>query len=364
MNRRRFLIGGGALALTGASATYFDYRKLTSMTEYNASAVETRRSLAERPDLSELIRYASLAASGHNTQPWKFRATDQQIEILPDFGRRTPVVDPDDHHLFVSLGCATENLTVAAQARGLYGDVHFDSKKDGVVRFTFKKGPVTQSTLFAAIPRRQSTRLEYDGRALSSADLKLLAKSALVDGVDLVLMTERSQIDRVRDLIVAGNTIQMNDPGFMKELKMWLRFNPQEALRTGDGLFSAASGSPIVPTWMGSHFIDWFFRAQTENDKYSRQLNSSSGLAIFISHQADHLHWVQAGRASQRFALQATALGLKHCFVNQPVEVEQMRPDLAALVGMPGRRPDLVMRFGYGPSLPFSARRPPGAILV
>ena len=41
-----------------------------------------------------------------------------------------------------------------------------------------------------------------------------------------------------------------------------------------------------------------------------------------------------------------------------------MRPDLAALVGMPGRRPDLVMRFGYGPSLPFSARRPPGAILV
>jgi hypothetical protein len=42
-------------------------------------------------------------------------------------------------------------------------------------------------------------------------------------------------------------------------------------------------------------------------------------------------------------------LGLKHAFVNQPVEVASLRPELAALVGMTGRRPDLVMRFGYGP---------------
>lgn len=65
------------------------------------------------------------------------------------------------------------------------------------------------------------------------------------------------------------------------------------------------------------------------------------------------------GRASQRFALQATALGLKHAYINQPVEVAALRPELAELVGLPGRRPDLVMRFGYGPALEFSARRPP-----
>ena len=70
------------------------------------------------------------------------------------------------------------------------------------------------------------------------------------------------------------------------------------------------------------------------------------------------------GRACQRFALQATALGLKHAFVNQPVEVTNLRPELAALVCMPGRRPDIVMRFGYGPTLPFSARRPVEAVLA
>jgi len=33
-------------------------------------------------------------------------------------------------------------------------------------------------------------------------------------------------------------------------------------------------------------------------------------------------------------------------FVSQSVEVAGLRPELAALMGLPGRRPDLVMRFG------------------
>ena len=74
--------------------------------------------------------------------------------------------------------------------------------------------------------------------------------------------------------------------------------------------------------------------------------------------------WIAVGRACQRFALQATALGLKHAFVNQPVEVAALRPDLAALIGAPGRRPDIVMRFGYGPTLPWSLRRPVDAVIV
>ncbi|MBS9402255.1 hypothetical protein KG088_01260 [Halomonas sp. TRM85114] len=51
-----------------------------------------------------LIRYATLTPSGHNTQCWRFRVEEGAISILPDLTRRTPVVDPDDHHLHVSLG--------------------------------------------------------------------------------------------------------------------------------------------------------------------------------------------------------------------------------------------------------------------
>mgnify|MGYP006387938153 CR=1 FL=1 len=103
--------------------------------------------------------------------------------------------------------------------------------------------------------------------------------------------------------------------------------------------------------------FDWVFKADAENEKYARNLRSSAGLAVFIYERDDIDHRVRAGRACQRFALQATALGLKHAFINQPAEVANLRPELANLVGMTGRRPDFVMRFGYGPTLPYSARR-------
>lgn len=104
--------------------------------------------------------------------------------------------------------------------------------------------------------------------------------------------------------------------------------------------------------------------AKSENDKYASQLRFSSGVAVFVGKQDDREHWALAGRACQRFALQATALGLKHAFINQPVEIAALRPDLAGLVGMRGRRPDIVMRFGYGPTLPYSVRRPVETVMI
>ena len=110
--------------------------------------------------------------------------------------------------------------------------------------------------------------------------------------------------------------------------------------------------------------FDLIASAKSENDKYVKQIDSSSGIAVFVSKIEDHEHWMMVGRACQRFSLQATALGLKTAFMNQPIEVEKFRPDLAALVGMPGRRPDIVMRFGYGPIMPYSPRRQLDAVLI
>jgi nitroreductase len=357
MNRRQLLVGGGAFALAGAGVTYFGLRQMGSMEEYNASVVATRAALSEHPEIKDFIRYATLAASGHNTQPWRFRIGAGRIDILPDFSRRTPVVDPDDHHIFVSLGCAAENLALAAAARGHRGEIGFDPANDGSVVVAFADGPRAVSALFGAISKRQSTRADYDGKPVSAADMLSLSSAAAIPGVDLILITDRRQIDRLRDLVVAGNSAQIADAAFLRELKTWLRFSPREAIQTGDGLFSASSGSPALPAWLGPRIFDWVFKAGAENDKYARQITSSAGIAVFVSQRDDRGHWVLAGRACQRFALQATALGLKCAFINQPVEVAKLRPELASLVGLPGRRPDLVMRFGYGPLLPYSARR-------
>jgi hypothetical protein len=273
-------------------------------------------------------------------------------------------VDPDDHHLFASLGCAAENLNLAAGAAGKGGEISFDPLGEGTVVYTYGSGVGINSDLFAAIPTRQSTRADYDGTPVSADNLRLLAQAAAVPGVDLVLITERAQIDLLRDMVLAGNSSQMADPAFIAELKTWMRFNPRAALANGDGLFSACSGNPVLPDWLGPPMLAMVFNAKAENAKYASQIASSVGIAVFVAASPDPEHWVLAGRACQRFALQATALGLKHAFLNQPVEQPDLRAGLAALVGMPGRRPDIVMRFGRGTALPFSARRPVEAVMV
>ena len=313
----------------------------------------------------ELVRYATLAPSSHNTQCWKFAlgGDGHAITILPDLSRRCPAVDPDDHHLFVSLGCAAENLVQAALAHGLKGEVSFDATRDAV-RVALAPVPAQATPLFNAIASRQCTRGDYDGKPLSSAELTLLERAGTSKDVHMLLITERTAMEGVLDQVVQANTAQMADPAFVKELKTWIRFNGTEAVRTGDGLFSATTGSPAIPTWLGELAFGWLLRAKSENDKYARQIRSSGGIAVFIGQAADKAHWVEVGRSYERFALQATALGIRNAFVNQPVEVRSLRPQFAAAIGLADQRPDLVVRFGRGPTMPSSLRRPVQAVMV
>jgi len=363
MNRRKVVMGGAALVLGGGAAVGYAVSRSGSPRQYADAMAHLRRPMASAAGDLELVRMATLAANGHNTQPWRFRIRPDGISIRPDFSRRTPVVDPDDHHVFASLGCAVANLSVAAGAQGRGGEVHVDPASEDVIRFTPGRAVGGPRDMAEAIIVRQSSRNAYDGRALSAEILNALERAAQMPGVDLALITDGAARARVRDLVVAGNSAQIADAAFRRELKAWLRFSPRQALARGDGLYTGASGNVVAPSWLGGTLFDLFFKAGTENEKYARQIDSSAGIAVFAGERADPAHWIQAGRACQAFALKATALGLSVAFINQPVEVAGLRPEMAALAGLPGRRPDIVMRFGYGPPLPYSPRRPVEAVL-
>ena len=98
---------------------------------YEQAVASTWGPLRAEGGLQELVRYATLAANSHNTQPWTFTiAANATFAIAPDFARRCPAVDPDDHHLFASLGCAVENLVHAAAATGLKADAGLRWRRD------------------------------------------------------------------------------------------------------------------------------------------------------------------------------------------------------------------------------------------
>jgi hypothetical protein len=218
--------------------------------------------------------------------------------------------------------------------------------------------------LFQAIAQRQCTRGDYDGKPLFVQELGLLERAGTSSRVRMLLLTERPAIQQVADIVVQANTLQMADAAFVKELKTWIRFNSAQAVNSRDGLFSATTANPAIPSWLGQLAFSQFFKPKAENDKVARQIRSSAGIAIFTGQLADHAHWVEVGRCYGRFALQATALGIRNAFVNQPVEVQSMRGPFATALGLGAQRPDLVVRFGRGPRMPSSLRRPVQAVMV
>jgi hypothetical protein len=356
IDRRRLLgaalgFGGGTMARASAAA---------GPQTYDEAARVARLPLQTTPRDRELVRFATLASNSHNTQPWTFTAAADRIIIGPDFSRRCPAVDPDDHHLFVSLGCAAENLVVAASAIGLRANSFVDG--DEIV-IDLETAPCARSTLVEAIAARQSTRTKFDGRPVGPDALRLLESACREPGVSALIMTDRARIANVVDYVLQGNSAQMRDKAFMDELVSWMRFSEADALATMDGLFSRSSGNPALPAWIARPLLRLFFTESGENKKYREQIESSAGIAVLVADTDDKAHRIAVGRACQRFGLQATTLGLKYAFINQPVEVVALRTQFASFLGIGERRPDIVVRFGAGPDLPKSLRRPPEQVM-
>ncbi|TKD32651.1 MAG: Tat pathway signal protein [Mesorhizobium sp.] len=357
ISRRSILIAGGAAAIAGGGALM-----LNRGPDYDAAtaALWSHRDPAE---FMGLVHYTTLAANSHNAQAWRFRRTTEGVAILPDMARALPVADSDHHHLYASLGCAAENLMLAAGAAGRSSAMEFAT--DGEARIEIALGQVgNRDGLFDAILERQCTRSDFSGRPVPRSDLSAMQVAARVAGCELLLIEDRAKIEQVLELILAANATQVSDPAFAEELGSWLRFNARAAIEMGDGLYSGCSGNPSLPTFLGRIMFGVFFKPDAENDRYARQVRSSSGLAVFVSERDDPAHWVRAGRSYQRFALQATALGIRHAHLNQPIEVPSVRRELQSLLGLGNRRPDLVLRFGYAQPMPRSLRRPVRSVIA
>jgi hypothetical protein len=119
-----------------------------------------------------------------------------------------------------------------------------------------------------------------------------------------------------------------------RRLNAWVRFNEADALVTGDGLFLRLTGHPTLPRWLGDVLFSSFLSEKSDNDKYANHLRSSAGVAVFAGKRADPANWFKVGRAYERFALVATALGVRTALVNQPVEVAAVRTQFAEWLGM------------------------------
>jgi nitroreductase len=319
---------------------------------------------AER--LAFLVRFAILAPSGHNTQPWLFRIDGDVLELYADRRRALPVVDPDDRELTISCGAALAFLTVAMRGFGLGARVELVPEGPGsdlLARVRLEDGPPPsdlERRLLLAIPRRRTCRAAFEPRPLPDELVATLAETAEARGTSLAVLVEERERLALADLIAEGDRIQGSDRRFRRELAAWLHPNRSAS---ADGLPGYAFGIGDLASYLGPVVIrtfDWG-KGQAARD---RQLAAGSPvLAVLGTPRDNPREWMHAGEALARVLLTATALGLQASYLNQAVEVEALRPRIPEVTGVPCF-PQIVLRLGYGPDARPTPRRPLEEVLI
>jgi hypothetical protein len=311
-------------------------------------------------EIKELIKFATKAPSGHNTQPWKFVILDDEIQIHPDYSRELPIVDADNHELWISLGCALENMVIAGKKFGLKNEVSIalETKDQALIRVKLSASDEkSNDELFNYIEARQSTGNAYSREKLSAQDINGLKDSFNFPGITIRFFLQ-DEINVLEPFIIEGSDRQFGNKKFITELIEWCRFSEKEASGKGDGLWSSSMGLPNAGRFIGTFVLKHFISAKSEAKRWRKLIHSSSGFVLFIADKNDVEHWVNLGRAFQRFGLAATKLNISHSHVNMPCEEIEVRKKMAEKLGLSGKYPLLLIRFGHSNKMPYSFRGP------
>jgi len=312
------------------------------------------------PYFKSILEFASLAPSGHNTQPWKFTVEGHYIRISPDFTRRLPVADADDHELFISLGCALENLVLAASHFGYGANVMYDLKgsNPGIILHLYEDNTLKADPLFEYISLRHVNRGEYTSDAIPFEMLHLLQKSVNEQEAQLKLVTTEEQKEKLALLTAVAARMQFRNPAFKEELLQWMRFNSKSANETHDGVPSAAVGAPSTSPAVGRFFFRRFVSASGEAAKAAGFVEQAPALVVLAAPGNNKEAWVKLGRNYERLALTATRYNLSHSHFNMACEEESVRKRLKETLHLEGE-PLLLLRFGFAKEeLPPAQRRP------
>lgn len=315
-------------------------------------------------DFIEIARYASKAPSGHNTQPWKFRIIGDAITVVPCLDVALPIVDNDNRELYISLGCALENLCIAASHFGYEAQVAACNAENITVKLISKQD-TPEDRLFHQIEKRQTNRSIYNSDKVSDETLKQLQSIHKEADIELYFTEIGTPIANVLTrYIMKGNEIQMNDKAFKNELLSWMRFNKKQIETTQSGLSYRVFGNPPLPGILARPIVSSFLKPAVQNKSDKKKIDSSSHFVVFTTRQNTLNEWINTGRVLQRFLLKATERGIACAFLNQPCEIATLASLLQETLPINKDYPTLIVRMGYAQPLPYAPRKEISTLLV
>ncbi len=288
-----------------------------------------------------LIARAVLAPSSHNTQPWIFRLSESAVDLYADRTRALPANDPEDRELAISCGCALMNLRIAAASNGLAVQVRLlpDPEEPDLLAHVSLSGESNASTedarLEAFIETRCTYRQRFAPREVRASALDALIRAAKREGARLAPLATEESRQHAAGLVAKGDAAQWANPSWRRELAAWM--HPR---RQGDGLTVPGLAVPVARVVVRTFDMGGGVGAK------DRQLAEASPLLAVLGTDGDQPRdWLLAGQALQRILLVACAQGLQASYLNQPVQVGSLRPELQSLAG--AGFPQILLRLGY-----------------
>jgi len=387
MHRRSFLKGVGIVTVVVAGGGVWRAYDQGVFSVGEGPAYEPWKDW--RKDSSDgplaLVRAAILAASPHNTQPWLFKVTHSSIELYIDTTRNVGALDPYLREEHIGMGCALENLMLAAAANGYaasatllpgkLGPISSETAPKLLARVELSAGKSEESELYDAVPHRHTNRAAYlPQKPLPPEFVDALSRLATGEqDVKIFLFTTEANRKKIVEISSAANSEIYSDPEVERGSDRWIRIHWGEVQKLRDGLSIDAIGLPPIAAAIGKMMPLWMLRwaaSRAPKDGYATLMLSAPLIGIIAVHDRyDQEHCLRAGRIWQHAHLLATARGIAGRPCNEAVEMidhekalgkpAQRAALLGELLGDSAWQPTFVFYMGY-PTLTARAspRRP------
>jgi hypothetical protein len=290
--------------------------------------------------LGFLLRYAILAPSTKNSQPWAFSIQRSRIHLLADLRRGQAIADPDRRELYISLGCALENLLVAAEHFGFWHGVSYFPERrqeELVATVTFAPGGVPSharagATLNAILRRHNDNSVFRSLPVPEQLRLRLMACCVEAD-LRLQLTDDRHFRRWIDALTLEADRVEFADPAFRRELGHWI----------GQGAF----GEPPLIARLGRLAVSRVNLGEPVAQQDREIIESATVLGLICAAGDSHLAHVRTGQLFERLWLTATALGVSIHPMSQTMRRQELRATVGELLPSTGWTPQHLFRVGF-----------------
>ncbi len=217
------------------------------------------------------LRAAILAASPHDTQPWLFDVSEQTLRVFADRRRHLGAFDPFRREMHLGVGCAIENVVLAAGAFGLAAEVRPTEGRlepapgtqpilAAQVALRSRQPDVAaaplRDPLFDAIPNRRTNRGPFRDQAIAPTLLRAFADRAAGPTVRVLFVTDQAARRELAAIIVSATERIITDLEMSNDSYRWIRTGRRDVEAHRDGVTIDASGTSPLMTIAGKLLPD------------------------------------------------------------------------------------------------------------